>query len=476
MHKSNASSFSFQDSEPDDWAIDEFAHAQLGDERRTQRLQLIATAFARQPTASLPQACGSAPAIQGAYRFLENDDILPASILAAHHQATCQRLRSHSIVLAIQDTTTLNYSSHPETSGLGFLGSHSEKHLGMHLHTTFAVTPEGQPLGFLHCGSWARRKARGTACKRHVKPITEKESFKWIESLEACEKWAAQCPETTLVNVADREGDLYELFARAQEAGEQARVRLLVRSRHNRKLADGQGRLLWETVAAESPAGSLKVRVGRKGEQPARLVTLSVRFRQVMLPAPGRKAGGPSVLVWAIEAREEHPPKGVGPIRWQLLTTMPVATLEEACERIGWYAQRWQIEVLHKVLKSGCGLELRQLRTAERLKRAMAVDLVVAWRVMAMNKAARTEPGGSISAWLSEAEWKALWCYIHQRTTPPQRPPSVGKAVRWIAQLGGFMARKSDGQPGPMTLWRGLHRLHDLTKMWKLCQSKNKKS
>lgn len=473
MPNANASSFCPPPTQVADWAITEFAHAQLGDERRTHRLQMIATAFAQQPTASLPQACGPGPATQGAYRFFENDDLAPEAIRAAHQQATLQRVRRCPIVLALQDTTALNYSTHPKTTGLGPLGSHSPKTIGLLLHSTLTVTPGGQPLGFLHSVVRARTPARGTARQRHRKPVAQKESRKWLDSLSACQALAPQCPDTTLVNVADREGDLYELFAQALTLTEGPRVHLLVRSRHNRKLA-GQDRRLWDTVSRTRSAGTLKVRVGRRGEQPGRLATLQVRFRQVILAAPARKAEQPPLTLWAIEARELRPPKGVSPIRWQLLTTLPVTTLAEACASIGWYALRWQIEVIHKVLKSGCQIEQRQLETATRLERVLAVDQVVAWRLLALCKAARDQPDAAVSAWLSQAEWEALWCHVHQRTTPPKTPPSVRSAVRWIAQLGGFLARKSDGEPGPVTLWRGLHRLNDLTAMWRLCHGKKR--
>ena len=160
---------------------------------------------------------------------------------------------------------------------------------------------------------------------------------------------------------------------------------------------------------------------------------------------------------------------------WRLLTTLPVTSVAEACVRVSWYAQRWQIEVIHKVLKSGCKIEQRQLETAARLERARAVDQVVAWRLLALCKAARAQPDETVSAWLNQAEWEALWCQVHQCATPPKTPPSVRQAVRWIAQLGGFMARKGDGEPGPITLWRGLHRLNDLTAMWRLCHSNKRK-
>lgn len=469
MLKHIASPFRSPPTQPAAWALAEFGHAELGDDRRTARLLMIATAFAQQPTAPIPQACGPGPATQGAYRFFENEDIDPEAIREAHQEATLQRVRQVPIVLALQDTSSLNYSTHPETKGLGPIGTRRQKIIGLFLHSTLAVTPSGQPLGLLHTAVRARDpKAAGAARQRHRKPTAEKETQKWLDSLSACQAVAAQCPQTLVVNVMDREGDCYDVFAQGQAAPTDACAHLLVRSKHNRRLADADTRL-WDHVARRRSAGRLQVRVGRRGQQPARLATLAIRFCPVTLPAPTRRAGQPPLQLWALEAREQRPPPGVTPIVWHLLTTLPITSLAEACEKVGWYAQRWQIEVIHKVLKSGCRIEQRQLETAARLERSLAVDQVVAWRLLALCKAGREQPEAAVSAWLSQAEWEALWCHVHQRPTPPRTPPTVREAVRWIAQLGGFMARKSDGEPGPITLWRGLHRLHDLTNMWRLC-------
>jgi hypothetical protein len=202
---------------------------------------------------------------------------------------------------------------------------------------------------------------------------------------------------------------------------------------------------------------------------------LSIRFCAVDLKAPSRKADQPPIQLWAIEAREGRGPKGGTPILWRLLTTLPVTCPEEAIQKVTWYAQRWQIEVIHKVLKSGCQIEQRQLETAQRLERALSIDLVVAWRILALCKAAREMPEDPISNWLPTAQWQALCCYVHQRTTPPKTAPGVRQAVRWIAQLGGFLARKSDGEPGTKTLWRGLQQLEAMTNMWLVFRGKGAK-
>ncbi len=476
MHNQYASSSTApHDSDGSDWTSQEFAQAQLPDERHRKRLRMIARAFAQKPTAPIPAACPDWGQAKGAYRFLENEAVEPGAIRQAHHQATLQRVRAHRLVLAVQDTTALNYSTHPATAGLGPIGSRSRKTLGLLLHSTLAITPSGTPLGFLHSAVRARSQ-RGIIPDRHQRPLLAKESYKWVESLKACQQGARLCPETLLVNVTDREGDLYELFVQALREDRPAQVHLLVRARHDRKL-DDHSPTLWREVARQPLASTLEVRVGRRGDQPSRLARLSVRFGAVQLPAPARLRGQPSIQLWAIEAREVRPPKGVTPILWHLLTTLPVTCAEEAIQRVGWYAQRWQIEVIHKILKSGCQVEQRQLQTARRLERVLAVDLVVAWRLLALCKAARQRPDDPISDWLPTAQWQTLWCHVHQRTDPPPVAPTVRQAVRWIARLGGFLCRKSDGEPGTMTLWRGWEQLEAMTKMWQLChrQTRNQK-
>jgi len=258
--------------EPAAWAITEFAHAKLPDHRHLHRLQIMATAFANRPTAPIPQACPSSGEAKGAYRFLENNRIAPMNIRQAHHEATLERVMNHPVVLAVQDTTTLNYSSHPKTKGLGPLGSHPTKLVGLLVHSTLAITPAGQPLGFLHNAVRARQ-GHGLAATRHQRPLPQKESYKWIESLAACQALAPRCPKTRLVNITDREGDLYDLFVQAANAPAEAKVDLLVRSRHDRKLQDEDQRL-WQHVGRQPVAATLSVLVGRRGDQPSRLANL----------------------------------------------------------------------------------------------------------------------------------------------------------------------------------------------------------
>jgi hypothetical protein len=467
MLRRNASSYRSTQPVGADWAVHEFAQAPLPDQRLVSRLITMATDFALQPTASIPQACGSWAKTKAAYRFFDHEGLAPEDLLAAHVQAAVQRAAAHPLVLCVQDTTSLNYSTHPQTKGLGPIGNNRDKTIGLFLHSTLALTPTGQPLGLLHAQSWARStKTFGRSShERNRTPRDQKESQKWLESFTACQGLAAQCPDSTLVNVADREGDLYDLFVTALAPTDAPRVHLLVHAQHDRQVAHPQ-KYLWDFLAAQHVGGRLKIQVPRQDGRPGRLATLSIRSARVTLRPPCLKENQPSLTLWAVEARETRPPQGATPVCWRLLTTLPVESFAAAVEKIRWYAQRWQIEVLHKVLKSGCQVEQRQLETAARLQRAVRVDLIVAWRVLALCQAGRQTPEGLASDWLSAAEWRALTCYMEERTRPSGRPPTVRQAVRWIAQLGGFLGRRRDGEPGPIVVWRGLHQLRAITAAW----------
>jgi Transposase DNA-binding/Transposase Tn5 dimerisation domain len=449
------------------WAFNEFAKADFNDQRLTHRLQLLAKDFVQQPLASIPQACGNWANSKAAYRFCSNQKVSFDAILAPHYDRTLERVgqSGSSVVLCPQDTTTLNYIAHPATQGLGHVGTKPGKSLGMLLHSTVAVSPQGQFYGLVHAHCWTRpkKKSRRRSRNRHAKKISEKETFRWLQGFRRVEELAQSDPQHFWVSVNDREADIYEMIQEATLPGHHAG--LLVRARHDRSIV-GEKKSLFRYMGQLPSAGTWTTLVPRHEDQPAREVTLSLAFAWVRFPPPRDHAGQAPVGLWAVWAKEIDPPAGQKPICWCLLTTVPVATLADAIERIQWYIKRWTIEDFHRVLKSGCQVEARQLTTRERLQRALALDMVVAWRVMDLNKAARLQPEAPADRWLSADEWQALYCYAHQTQDLPSQPPTIRQAVHWIAQLGGFLARKSDGLPGNMTVWRGLQRLKDIVGSW----------
>lgn len=449
-------------SETANWAVNEFADAELGDLRRTKRLVELANVLAQNPGAPLPEACGTGAMLKGAYRFFDNDSIEPEDIVHSHIDATYGRLDRVPLVLAVQDTTEVDWTSLRATTGLGPLGHTACQ--GLFVHSTLAITPERVPLGLLAQQVWARDPNDiGKRARRKQLPISQKESQKWLGSLEAVFTAQDCCRATRFVSVGDREADVYDVLAAERPAG----VELLIRAAWDRCVSAPQ-RYVWAAVAAQPVVSEIVVHVPRRGTQPAREATLALRYGCLTLRPPRhrRAEGLPDVTLWAVLVYEVTPPPEVEPIEWLLLTTVAVESVDDAIERVQWYSCRWGIEVWHRILKSGCRLEARQFETAERLRRCLALYSVLAWRIFYATMLARSVPEAPCNVLLEPDEWQALYCAIHRVAQPPSEPPSLGQAVQWIAQLGGFVGRRRSDRPGPEVLWRGFRHLSDLATMY----------
>ena len=451
---------------PGDWAEQELGRVKLRDRRHRQRLCIVARDFYAQPGANIPQACQSRAKTKAAYRFLTHPETTMDRVLESHVAATAQRIAKERIVLAVQDTTSLNYSTHPATAQLGPIGSRPDGLIGLLVHDTMAFSLAGTPLGLLDVQCWARDGAAfGKKHHRRQHPIEQKESAKWLRSFRRVAALQQRCPHTTLVSVGDREADVYELFHLALETPQGPK--LLVRAEQDRLLTDGQAHL-WPTVEQQPLAGVQELAVPRRGGRPPRVARLEIRLGDVTLKPPQRKSGYGPVTLWAVLAQEVAPPDGIDPLRWMLLTTCRVTDFAEAIEKLEWYTKRWGIEIYHRTLKSGCQIEERQLGSADSIEACLAIDMVVAWRIYHLTKLGRDVPDVPCTVFFEEAEWKALHTYITKTPFPPAEPPSLRHAIRMVASLGGFLGRKSDGEPGTQTLWLGLQRVDDLAAIWKI--------
>jgi hypothetical protein len=449
------------------WAVHEFGDAALGDQRRTDCLVRIATAVGTCPQASLPQACGDPALLKAAYRFFENDAVMPEAMVASHVQATLGRLALVPLVIAAQDTTQLDYSSHPKTTGLGQIGNGWGR--GLLVHTTLALTPERVSLGLLAQQTWTRPVVPPEQrVHRRKRPLAEKESQRWCTSLAAVNAARQACPATRFLSVGDREADMYDLFLVPREPA----VDVLVRVVRDRCLLREQPplRKLFAALAATPLGATTLLDVPARDGHPARHATLDVRWRQVTLRPPSRRAGEklPPVSVWAVWAAEAAPPVDMPPLAWVLLTTLPVESAADALQVLDYYAARWAIEVFHKVLKSGCAIEKRQLESLDHLQRCLVLFSVVAWRILYATMLARHLPDLPATTLLEESEWQALYCRIHHTTTLPPQVPTLAQVVRWIATLGGYLGRNGDGPPGVTVLWRGFQALAQLTAMYQV--------
>jgi len=449
------------------WAEQEFGRVDFPDARLRPRLLSLAAAFAAQPTAPIPVALqGNASDTKAAYRFFNNPQVDLQTLLQPHFEATAARIAEQPVVLTAQDTTSLNYDAHPATRDVGPINTHADGAQGLKLHDTLALTPEGVPLGLIDIQVWARdAQQTDQAAQRKRRPIEDKESQRWLDSFRRTAAFQRLCPDTRLVSVADREADIYELFQEATQDPDGPD--LLVRAnRATQRRVDGDDNEqtpLWNYLPTCPLLGHCDLAIPGRGGRKARVATLEIRCAAIQLHPPKRLKGAPALALWAVHAIEPKPPAGAEAVEWLLLTTVATVTLEDALERLRWYAVRWNIEVFHRTLKSGCRIEDRRLNSAAGLQACLAIDLVVAWRVMWLSKLGRETPDVPCSVFFEQAEWQALHCHHHRSPNPPETPPTLGEAMHMVAKLGGFLGRQCDGNPGATALWRGLARLSDIT-------------
>ena len=449
------------------WAQAEFGGAPLGDKRLAQRLADSATALAEQPGRAFSGvAKGDLPAVKGYYRLIDKPDdsaVTMDNILLPHRERTMRRMKARKTVLCIQDGTDLNYSGLAQCEGLGVIGTNQTgtSSGGLHLHSTLVSTTEGLPLGVLKCQCIAPQPKAEKAedCSAAI-PIEEKKTFSWIVGLRDCMEAAREMPHTRLVGVMDREADFFELF---DEQRSNPCIELLVRAKHNRTTADDTK--LFDDVSQTPIRSQLRIRVPRQSARPKkskqkarskrakRTAEVSLRYQRVELRPPAHLQDREPLALWIIAVTEDNAAPGVDPLRWFLLTTVDIASAEDAEKCLRWYCLRWRIEDWHRVLKSGCRIEDLAHKTADRLRRAIAINLVIAWRIMLMTLLGREQPELPADVLFSDLEIEVLGAFAKKKGLKP--PTQVGDAVRLVAQIGGYLARANDPPPGHQLMWQG---------------------
>jgi hypothetical protein len=446
------------------WVESEFANITISDERIVKRLIKTTNLLAQHSHCSIPEACNGWAETKATYRLLDNDKVTPEAILMSHKLQTIERMRKYDKVLCVQDTTSLDYSKHPATEGLG-LYSDSETAKGLLVHTTMAVTPDGVPLGILSQQVWARNpQERGKRHNRTKLSTGEKESGKWLTGLDDS---LSDIPnDINTITVCDREADIYDFFNKAVSEN----IDFLVRVRENRRVLEEHKTLIPE-VESQPISGEVLVTIPRdtRNNRRQREVTLAVKFCSVTVRPPKNRVGSsklPNLNLYAVLVEELNPPEKVSPIYWLLLTSLPVRSLDDAIEIVKLYKQRWKIERYHLTLKSGCKVEELQLETKDRLQTALAIYSIIAWRILWLRYESEKDSEAPCDIVLKNYEWQALYCMVHKTPIPPKEPPTLVEAIRMIAKLGGFLGRKGDGEPGVTVIWRGMSRLTDIAQMW----------
>jgi hypothetical protein len=480
-----------------EWIEQEFSTCDLGDQRLENRLKKILSRISQDPSKSMSSALRGFAEVVACRRFFNNEAVSQSQLLAPHREASLERIKQYPKVLFIQDTTELDFTTKKKLEGAGPLSSPHRR--GFFAHNELVLSPERLPLGLWETAIAARLDEEyGKASQRKEKPIEQKETDRWLEGYRHGCDLAQLVPGTEVIVCGDREADIYEVFAERETrlASGQPAASWLIRSKTDRCLEPLEEKEQVEppaeqtqkparqkiqqrleespvlgtisfTVAAKEQFKKVKGGSRKKVQRSRRIVTQEIRAIQVQLKAPWRKDRRlPAVQIWVVQAKEIEPPVGEEPIHWTLLTSLEVTDFEQARAVIDLYLCRWEIEVFHRVLKTGCRVEELQVHSP-RIKLAILLYMIVAWRVLYVLHLGRQCPDLPCSVVFEEDEWQATWVII-KGGSPPQSPPTLNAMIRMVASFGGFLGRKSDGRPGPQTLWIGLSRVQDFALCWQL--------
>lgn len=468
-----------------DWVDDEFSLIDLKDKRVNGTSKRIIRTIASRPGVSLTEAFPTHSELEGCYRFLASGRVTAERILEPHLKSTLKRIKAESVILLPQDTTSLNYSSKLSVEGLGEISAKGNK--GLFVHALLAITPSRVNLGLVKAQIWAREKRTEKLSRKEIYklPMKEKEQVRWAEFYKTACLVTKECPDTQVIAIGDRENDFAEFFEFVGKFTKRKRyAHVIVRGAYDRalimdkvKISKGltdeeknkleeehliQKKLLSKLKNSET-LGEITYQLAATESRKKRTVVQSIKTSTITFKK--RVAGSPAVTMNVVMAIEESPPEGEEPLVWWFLTTLPITTLEDAVKVIEYYLARWEIEVFFKILKSGCKVEERGLGI-DGLVPLIAIFLAVSWRIAYTVKLGRICPDISAEILFKESEWKAVYKVLNKNCPLPEKAPSLGVFIIWIARLGGYLNRKNDPPPGVTVMWRGFNKMQILTEAW----------
>ena len=450
------------DTNHSEWASLIFGNADLGDPRRNNRLVKIATDMATHVGDSVSSASNDSASIEGAYRFIRNDKIKPEDIAQAGFLRTDEIVKNCPLVLAIQDTSGLSYR-HSVCLELGDASSsksdkNKPKGRTLFAHSTLMIDANSeQVLGIANQHYWFREtKNKETKEVLQARRIEDKESFKWQKNME--ELSARMGSMANVIDVCDREADIYEYFAYQQAHGH----RFLVRAKDDRLLNKPKGKLS-ELVLNSEPNGFYQVNIPQKGGRPARQAEVALNYQKITIKKPKRVNGVKELSLNMVICREVSNEQTPEKLCWILYTSEPIDSMTEARQLVRYYELRWRIEEFHKVWKSdGTQVEKLRMQKRENLKRVAVIQAFIAVRLMQLQGVIQNKEWAKeipCTPFLSTLSWKCLWLKTEKKKALPTKKPSLYWAYYAIAKLGGWYDSKRTGKVGMKVLWRGWQKL-----------------
>lgn len=452
------------------WVKTELEAIDLGDHRLNCRSIAIVEGLGLSPGRTIPQAFQSKSEIKATYNFFSNGSVSDEKILTPHTEKTLERVQEYPTVLLVSDTSEIDFTSKKAMRNKERL---SNKKSGLWLHSTIAVTPERLNLGVVEANFWSRSpEVCDDADKvRDKLPIEEKESFRWLQSYRVACEIARKAPETHIIHMTDREGDIVEVYAESADQMENGvSADFIIRSQHDRviKAENSDDKKLKKKLRQklkDSPSlGEIEFNIPPTEKRKGRKVKQELKAVRVKLN-PKRKHKA-KVKVNAVMAIEKNPPDGEEALMWVFITSLPVNTFEDVSNIIKHYLCRWEIELFFKVLKSGCKIEERQLRETKRMKALIAVFMILGWRVIFTMMLGRVCAQIPCNDLFEESEWKSVYKVLNKEKRLPRKPPSLGEFVVMIASLGGYVRQNSTEPPGVKVMWKGMSRMVDFSIAW----------
>lgn len=451
------------------WARDEFGTAELGDIRRTSRLVVVAAEAATRPAGTVTGVCESSASREGAFRFLENAAVHVDAIRAATHAATAARCTGHERVFVAVDGTVLSVVDKTKRKGLGEIGSRDLS--GLHVMSALAVGQDGVAIGICAQSSWARSEPSPHSGRKRSRADLPSETKYWTDALEDARVVLRRgAPDCIPWFQLDRGADCWQVFTWA----EARKMLVTIRATHDRRV-DGAAKHLWAAVERAPVIARRRIHVGARPSvqrakrigkrrvrkwmtppRPARVACVTIRAKRVSLQLKTLTGERFSLPINAVLVRETRGPVDDS-IEWMLLTTHPIGSRHDILEVVRGYSLRWRIEDFHRTWKRGlCRVEHTQLRSRSAIEKWATILGAVAARAMRLTKLARSTPDVPATSELSKTELVAIIALRKPKGISPDFVPTLGQAVRWLADIGGYVG-PWNGPPGATVIGRGLH-------------------
>jgi Transposase DNA-binding/Transposase Tn5 dimerisation domain len=441
-------------------SLKDFPGIAFGDVRREERFIKILENLTSQPGASIPQQNEDWYATKATYNFFRNEDVSIEILQGIIKSYGVAQIKSAAPLLLIHDISNISYND-LQAEGLGYLDNKEGR--GILCYSTIAASTEGLPLALMYQHTWVRPiEHLGKSKNRKRLDFEEKETYKWYQGMTAVNESIGE--GTQKIHIADREGDVYDLFFHAYEKN----TDLLIRARHNRRRSDGCH--LWDEIAKLPMQEKIKLQVPDVNGKHRIEIEASLKYQEVEILRPTTsKNKYESVKLTAIEITQLGEVENEEDrIHWKLLTTLQINTVQEALQCVRWYTYRWLIERFHYVLKSGTRIEQLQFKKAIALQKAISVYSIAAFKIMQMVYQSRHTPDASCEVVLPKNQWKVLYMLINKNKALPKQIPTLLQAMTWIGKLGGHLGRKSDGPPGLKTVWQGYQKLCNATNIYEI--------